>query len=81
MAELSSKDKQALALLYEYPEYKSFQKWSELKRLTMAAQILKVDMSTPGSAERIAFLQGQAYAHEFSLLELKNIHKVNTKEP
>lgn len=81
MTELSSKDKQALALLYEFNEYKALVKWSELKRLTVAAQILKVDMSQPGSPERVSFLQGEAYAHEYMLKEVKKIHKDNTKEP
>ena len=80
MAELSSKDKEALALLYERPEFKSFVKWSELKRQKCAEELLKVPMGDPGSSERIAMLQGQAYAHEISLLELRKIHKEQTKD-
>lgn len=79
MAELPPKVKEALALLYERPEFKSLEKWNEIKRFGFANQILKVDMSTEGSSERVAFLQGQAYAHELMLLELKKIHKEQTK--
>lgn len=79
MAELPAKDKEALALLYERPEFKSLQKWNDTKRLVFSEQLLKVDMSAPGSSERVSFLQGQAYAHELMLLELKKIHKDQTK--
>lgn len=75
MAELHPSVKEALALLYERPEFKALEKWNENKRDNFASQILKVDMSTIGSSERIAFLQGQAYAHELMLLELRKIHK------
>lgn len=78
MAELSPKDKEALALLYERPEFKSLVRWNEVKRSNFATQILKVDMGSTGSSERVAFLQGQAYAHELMLLELKKIHKEKT---
>lgn len=80
MAELPSKDKEALATLYDYPEFKALQRWSEMKRLKCAEQILGVDMSSVGSSERIAMLQGQAHAHEIMLLELKKIHKQTTKD-
>lgn len=75
MAELSPKAKEALALLYDYPEFKALEIWNQVKREALASQILKIDMSSRGSSERIAFLQGQACAHEFMLLELKKIHK------
>lgn len=81
MAELPSKIKEALALLYEYPEFKALEKWNAAKRQAFAEQILKVDMQhETGADKRVAFLQGQAYAHELMLLELKKIHKdVTTK--
>ena len=75
MAGLSSKDKLNLAILYEYTEFSSLRKWSEWKRAKCAEQILGVDMGSPGASERIAMIQGQAYAHEVMLLELKKIHK------
>lgn len=80
MTVLNPKDKEALALLYEYQEFKALVKWNEVKRQTFADQILKVDMGSVGSSERVAFLQGQAYAHELMLLELKKIHKEQTKD-
>lgn len=80
MAGLTSQDKENLALLYERPEFKALQKWSELKRLQCAEAIFGVAMGTPGSSERIAMIQGQATAHEVMLLELKKIHKEQTKD-
>lgn len=80
MAELNSKDKVELALLYERPEFKSLAKWNAIKRQVFAEQLLKVDMGSAGSSERAAFLQGQAYAHEFMLMEIKKIHKQQTKD-
>jgi hypothetical protein len=81
MTGLSDKDKQALATLYEYPEFKALVKWNELKRTQIGSQIIGVTMGQPGSSERVAMLQGQAEAHRFMLLEIKKIHKDNTKEP
>jgi hypothetical protein len=81
MTGLNSKDKQALATLYEYPEYKALIKWNETKINEIGSQIISVVMGQPGSSERVAMLQGQANAHRFMLLELKKIHKDNTKEP
>ena len=75
MAGLSSKHKQNLALLYEYPEFKSLEAWNEAKTATIGEQLIAVDMSQPGSSERVAMLQGQANAHKVMLLELKKIHK------
>ena len=81
MTGLSDKDKQALATLYESPEIKALVKWKELKRTQIGSQIIGVTMGQPGSSERVAMLQGQAEAHRFMLLEIKKIHKDNTKEP
>ena len=75
MAELSPKDKEALALLYERPEFKALVRWNAVKRTTFAEAILNVNMQEVGSEKRVAFLQGQAYAHQLMLLELKKIHK------
>ena len=80
MTGLSDKDKQALATLYEYPEFKSLVKWNELKQAAVGTQIIGVVMGQPGSSERVAMLQGQAEAHRLMLLEIKKIHKDNTKE-
>lgn len=80
MAVLTQKDKEALALLYERPEFKALEKWNVVKRGKFTDQILKIDMGSSGSSERVAFLQGQAYAHELMLLELKKIHKNVTKD-
>jgi len=81
MTGLSDKDKQAFATLYEYTEIKDIVKWNELKRTQIGSQIIGVTMGQPGSSERVAMLQGQAEAHRFMLLEIKKIHKDNTKEP
>lgn len=75
MTGLTSKDKEDLALLYERPEFRALKKWSDIKKLKCAEELLKVPMGTQGSSERIAMLQGQAYAHEIMFLELKKIHK------
>lgn len=80
MIELTAKDKEALALLYERPEFKVFKKWSELKRAECAERLLNVPMNEPGSSERVAMLQGQALSHSLALLELKKIHKDQTKK-
>lgn len=80
MAVLTSKDKEALALLYDKPEFKTLIKWSEIKRLRCAEELLNVNMGQEGSSERIAMLQGQAEAHRIMLLELKKIHKQMTKD-
>ena len=80
MTELAPKIKEALALLYEHPEFKALEKWSELKRLECAKQILKTDMSSNGASHKVAMLQGQAYAHNVMLLELRKIHKDITKD-
>lgn len=75
MAELPPKIKEALALLYERPEFKALEKWSENKRLEVAEIILNTDMSSNGADKKVAMLQGQAYAHKIMLLELRKIHK------
>jgi hypothetical protein len=75
MSGLSSKDKQALALLYEYPEFKALERWNEYHRQKCATQMIGVVMGQPGSSERIAMLQGQAEAHRVMLEELRKIHK------
>lgn len=80
MSGIAPKVKEDLARLYEYPEFKALEKWNESKRSGFAEAILKVNMQDSGSAKRIAFLQGQAYAHELMLLELRKIHKEQTKE-
>lgn len=80
MANIPPKIKADLALLYEYPEFKALEKWSDLKRVAVAEQMLKVNMGDPGASEQIAMLQGQAYAHSVMLLELRKIHKDNLKD-
>lgn len=77
---IAPKIKEALALLYEYPEFKALEKWSEAKRLECAEQLIKIPMGQPGSSERVAMLQGQSYAHEVMLLELRKIHKEQTSK-
>jgi hypothetical protein len=80
MTGLSSKDKQALATLYEYPEFKALIKWNENKVNSIGQQIINVVMGQPGSSERVAMLQGQAEAHRLMLLEIKKIHKDNHED-
>lgn len=75
MIGIPPKVKENLALLYDYPEFKALEKWSEVKRAQVAEELLKVTMGAPGSSERIAMLQGQAYAHEVMLKEIRKIHK------
>lgn len=80
MSNLSPKIKEALALLYDYPEFKALEKWNELKRQHCAELMIGVNMGLPGASEKIAMLQGQAEAHRIMLLELKKIHKEQSKE-
>lgn len=75
MTGLTPKVREALALLYEYPEFKALVKWNELKQAQCAKRILEVDMGESGASQRVAMLQGQSKAHEVMLLELKKIHK------
>lgn len=79
MVGLSAKHKEALALLYEYPEFKALEAWNRYKQAKCAEHIMNVDMGAPGATERVSMLQGQAKAHELMLLELKKIHKDQTK--
>lgn len=72
---MTPKIKSDLAYLYELEEFKSFKKFCDMKRTKTAEQVLSVDMGAPGSSERVAMLQGQAFALEYLLLELKNLHK------
>jgi hypothetical protein len=80
MAELSSKIKEQLALLYERPEFKALEAWNNLKQQACMEQMIGVVMGQLGSSERIAMLQGQAEAHRLMLLELRKIHKEITKD-
>lgn len=75
MAGLTLKEKAALALMYELPEFKAFKRWCLVKRQKVAELIIQTDMSSPGAAEQIAMLQGQAYALEMILLEWQKYHK------
>jgi hypothetical protein len=80
MINIPPKIKEQLALLYDYPEFKALEKWSELHRQACADQMIGVPMGEQGSSERIAMLQGQAEAHKIMLLELCKIHKDITKD-
>lgn len=80
MLKIPPKIKEQLALLYDRPEYKALEKWSEMHRLECTEQMTQVVMGQPGSSERIAMLQGQAEAHRIMLLELKKFHKEQTKD-
>jgi len=75
MAGLTAKDKEALAYLYELPEFRSFRKWCGTKVATAANMILKVDMGQSGASERVSMLQGQSSALQAMLIELQKIHK------
>lgn len=80
MAELNSKDKLVLAHFYETDDFKAFVKLCEVKRDKIAKQILSEDLSSSGSHEKIAMLQGQYNALEFLQLEIKKIHKNSATE-
>jgi hypothetical protein len=80
MAGLSRKDKEDLALIYELPEFKALKRWNDVKRLKSMESVMKVNMQDERAETRVAFLQGQAYAHELMLLELKKIHKEVAKD-
>jgi hypothetical protein len=80
MAELLPKDRAALAFIYELDEFKSLKKWADAKYVETAKQLLKVDMGQPGAPARVGMLQGQAYAFEFMMLELKKIHKTEMEK-
>lgn len=75
MAELSPKIKEALALLYDYPEFKALEAWNEVKANKFLEQILKIDMSSHGADKRVAMLQGQVLSHRLMLEEIRKIHK------
>jgi len=79
MINLSPKIKEALALLYDYPEFKALEQWSEHKASELLEQILGIDMSSPGADKRVAMIQGQVMAHRFMLKEVKKIYKEHTK--
>jgi len=80
MADIPKKLKEGLALLYEHPEFKNLERWNQLKILEAAEQIVKVNMQEVRSETRVAFLQGQSYAHEYMLKEIKKIHKEIAKD-
>ena len=80
MAGLTPKIKEALALLYEYPEFKALEAWNKYHAAKCMEQMVKVIMGQPGSSERIAMLQGQATAHSLMLEEIRKIHKEVTKD-
>lgn len=80
MSSMTPKIKSDLAYLYELPEFQSFKKLCELKRMKAIEQILGTDMSSPGSREKIAMIQGQALALQYILLEMKKIHKVHMEK-
>lgn len=72
---MTPKIKSDLAYLYELDEFKSFKKFCDIKRMKAAEKVLNIDMSSAGSSEKVAMLQGQTLALEYIFLEIKNIHK------
>lgn len=78
MSDIPAKVKEGLALLYEHPEFKNLEKWSEIKKLESMNAILGINMQDLRAETRVAFLQGQAYAHEYMMKELRKIHKDTT---
>lgn len=79
MARLTPKDKLGLAYIYELDEFKSLTHLCDDKRMRAATEMLSIDMSQPGSSNRVSMLQGQIYAFEMLLLEIKKIHKDSQK--
>jgi hypothetical protein len=75
---LTVKERQALAVLHDYPEWKVLEKWSNLKALQVTGQIVGVDMSEQGSDKRVAMLQGQILAHGNMLKEINKIAKTTS---
>lgn len=77
MADLSKKDKEALAYLYEIDQYNSFKKFLENERVNIATKLLLVD---PNDVVSVAKFQGAAAALKQLHLELKQIHKESSKD-
>lgn len=75
MAGLTGKERAALAYLYELDEFKAFKKLVANKRVKVAEMLVQKDVSQPGALAQIAMLQGQAYALEYLILEMQQIHK------
>ncbi len=80
MTGLSGKERTALSYLYELPEFKAFQKLCTLKRQKAADLIIQQDMSVTGADVRISMLQGQVYALEMIVLEMRKIHKTDIEK-
>lgn len=80
MAELSSKIKEQLAILYDRPEFKALEAWNKHHAQKCMDQMVKVVMGQPGSSERISMLQGQAEAHNLMLKEIRKFHKETSKD-
>lgn len=75
MKGLTAKDRQALAVLHDYPEYRALKKWSELKANQITNQLVNINMGVPGATEQVAMLQGQVLAHGNMLKEVDKIAK------
>lgn len=80
MAGLTSKNKEELAYIYELDEFRSFKKLCSNKRANLATKILGLDPSQPDFPTQAAMLQGQYYALEYLLLEMKKLSKNQSKE-
>lgn len=79
MAGLTSKDKETLAYFYETEQYKALEKYCQVKRLAYAELLLQQDMSAVGADKIVAMLQGQVYAMDYMLKEIKSIHSQQQK--
>lgn len=77
---MNSKDKEALAYLYELEQYRALVKLCAQTRKSIADKLLVLDMSTPGTERQVTFLQGQAFSLDSLLKKVEQIHKASTKE-
>ena len=72
MKDLTSKDNEDLATLYDLPVYKALKRLMEVERFNIASKLLVWDSK---DSTGLAFQQGQAHALKQINLKLKEIHK------
>lgn len=75
--DLSPKEKEALAFIFDLPQYRIFKKYLENERFNIATKTLTLD---PQEMTEMARLQGQAQALKLLHQRLKQIHKEQVKD-
>ena len=74
--ELTPKDKDALAYIFDLPQYPVLKKYMENERFNIATKLLLLD---PNATAAIAHLQGQAAVLKLLHQRLREIHKTQDK--